>query len=56
MLDYEHAHTLNGHFLMIHFGTSPERADKFYKRLPQVIKALRHRGYRFVSLEDMINS
>ncbi len=56
LLDYEHAHTLNGHFLMIHFGTSPERADKFYKRLPQVIKALRHRGYRFVSLEDMINS
>lgn len=56
LLDYEHAHTLNGHFLMIHFGTSPERADKFYKRLPQVIKALRHRGYRFVSLENMINS
>lgn len=56
LLDYEHAHTLNGHFLIIHFGTSPERADKFYKRLPQVIKALRHRGYRFVSLEDMINS
>lgn len=56
LLDYEHAHTLNGHFLMIHFGTSPKRADKFYKRLPQVIKALRHRGYHFVSLEDMINS
>lgn len=32
LLDYERAHTLNGHFLMMHFGTSPERIDKFYKQ------------------------
>ena len=55
LLDYERAHTLNGHFLMIHFGTSPQRTDKFYRRLPHVIKTLRHRGYDFVSLEDMIS-
>ncbi len=54
LLDYERAHTLNGHFLMFHFGTSPERIDKFYKRLPKIIKTLRHSGYNFVSLEDMI--
>ncbi len=54
LLDYERAHSLNGHFLMIHFGTSPERTDKFYKRLPKVIKNLRHKGYSFVSLKDMI--
>ncbi len=54
LLDYERKHTLNGHFLMIHFGTSPERTDKFYRRLPKVIKTLRQRGYNFVSMEDMI--
>ena len=54
LLAYEHDHTLNGHFLMVHFGTSPARTDKFYKRLPQMIKKLRQRGYTFVSVEQMI--
>ena len=53
LLDYERDHTLNGHFLMVHFGTSPERTDKFYLRLPQLIKKLQGRGYRFVSIEEM---
>lgn len=36
---------------MVHFGTSPQRTDKFYKRLPQMIKTLKHKGYKFVPLK-----
>lgn len=54
LLDYEQAHTLNGHLLMLHFGTSPLRTDKLYKRLPQLVKRLHRRGYSFVPLTDMV--
>ena len=54
LLDFEHQHTLNGHFLMIHFGTHPSRTDKFYTMLPKIIKTLQRRGYTFVSVEEML--
>lgn len=54
LLDFERQHTLNGHFLMIHFGTHPSRTDKFYTLLPKIIKTLQHRGYTFVSVEEML--
>lgn len=54
LMEYEEKHTLNGHFLMLHFGTHPERTDKFYRLLPQLIDELRARGYRFVSVPQMV--
>ena len=54
LVSFEKNKGLNGHFLMIHFGTHPERTDKFYKLLPQIIRTLKHRGYRFVSVPDMM--
>lgn len=54
LLNFERQHTLNGHFLMIHFGTHPSRTDKFYTMLPKIIKTLQHRGYTFVSVEEML--
>ena len=54
LLDFERQYTLNGHFLMIHFGTHPSRTDKFYTMLPKIIKTLQHRGYTFVSVEEML--
>ena len=51
LMAYERDHSLNGHLLMVHFGTSPQRTDKFYKRLPQMIKTLKHKGYKFVPLK-----
>lgn len=54
MLSYEKEHTLNGHFLMVHFGTFSARTDKFYHRLPSIIKTLRKRGYEFVTVEQML--
>ena len=50
----EKAEGLNGHFLMIHFGTVPERTDKFYNKLPQLITYLRNKGYEFVSVEEAL--
>ena len=54
MLQYEREHGLNGHLLMIHLGTDPRRTDKFYDRLPDIIRTLTKRGYRFVSLPALL--
>jgi peptidoglycan/xylan/chitin deacetylase (PgdA/CDA1 family) len=45
---------LNGFFLLLHFGTADERTDKLYNRLGEIIDKLHSRGYRFVSVEEMI--
>jgi len=38
---------LNGFILLVHIGTHPNRTEKFYNRLPELIDELRRRGYRF---------
>ena len=47
---------LNGHLLMLHFGTSDARTDKFYKYLPKIIETLRSRGYQFVPLKELLGA
>ena len=54
MMNYEKEHSLNGHLLMIHFGTDPRRTEKFYDRLSGIITTLKKRGYQFVSLPDLL--
>ncbi len=41
---------LNGFILLTHFGTHPERTDKFYEKLDQLLLYLRQKGYNFVRL------
>lgn len=43
---------LNGHIMLIHFGTDPSRTDKFYDNLPGLIRELRRKGYSFTPLKD----
>lgn len=43
---------LNGHIMLIHFGTDPSRTDKFYDKLPGLIRELRRKGYSFTPLKD----
>lgn len=43
---------LNGHIMLIHFGTDPARTDKFYDKLPGLIRELRCKGYSFTPLKD----
>ncbi len=52
----EREKTLNGHLLMIHFGTDERRIEKFYDRLPALIKELKKKGYTFVPITTMLES
>jgi peptidoglycan/xylan/chitin deacetylase (PgdA/CDA1 family) len=52
----EREKTLNGQLLMIHFGTDKRRTEKFYDRLPALIKNLKKKGYSFVSLNQMLEN
>ena len=45
---------LRGFILLIHIGTDPERTDKFYYYLPELIKDLKGRGYRFVRIDELL--
>jgi peptidoglycan/xylan/chitin deacetylase (PgdA/CDA1 family) len=46
---------LNGFILLAHIGTDPERTDKFYYLLPELLKELKSRGYRFVRIDELLN-
>lgn len=50
------AHGLNGFMLLVHIGTDPRRTDKFYKRLDKLIGELRSRGYRFVTINELLGN
>jgi endoglucanase len=58
IIDYERrcASRLNGFILLIHIGTDPRRTDKFYLYLPQLIRELKDRNYRFVRINELLNS
>jgi endoglucanase len=45
---------LNGFILLIHIGTDPERTDKLYLRLGDLIGDLRARGYALVRIDDLL--
>ena len=45
---------LNGHILLLHVGTHPDRTDKFYHRLPELIDRLQTLGYKFDLLTHYI--
>jgi peptidoglycan/xylan/chitin deacetylase (PgdA/CDA1 family) len=44
---------LNGFILLLHAGVDPRRKDKFYLRLPELIKELKARGYGFVKIGEL---
>jgi peptidoglycan/xylan/chitin deacetylase (PgdA/CDA1 family) len=47
---------LNGFILLIHIGTAPERTDKFYYRLEDLIRELKNRDYQFKNLLDFLTN
>ena len=54
ILEYESMEKkgLNGFHLLVHFGSDPQRMDKLYYRLDQLIVELKYRGYEFGLLTD----
>jgi len=45
---------LNGFILLMHIGTDPRRTDKFYYRLDRLVKELTGKGYRFVTINELL--
>lgn len=56
VMSYEKEHTLNGHLLLVHFGTSPERKEKFYNELPYLIRRLKKKGYKFTPIKEALQN
>jgi peptidoglycan/xylan/chitin deacetylase (PgdA/CDA1 family) len=57
IIEYEQKHIngLNGFILLMHIGAGPERADKFYMRLGELITYLKKEGYSIKSLQQLLN-
>ena len=56
ILAYEEKNTLNGFLLLMHIGTNPKRTDKLYNRLNDLIGELKHRGYEFVRVDELLQN
>ncbi|MEP7322082.1 MAG: polysaccharide deacetylase family protein [Saprospiraceae bacterium] len=56
IIDYENKNTtgLNGFILLMHIGAGPDRKEKFFTRLPELIKLLKQRGYHFSALDQLL--
>ena len=56
VIDFEKTdpHSLNGFILLVHIGTHPDRTDKFYRRLDELLTELERRGYRFIGIDDLL--
>ena len=50
---FESENSLNGGIVLIHIGTDPRREDKLYNKLAYIIKDLRSKKYKLVSLNKM---
>jgi endoglucanase len=57
IINYEksNASGLNGFILLMHIGAGPGREDKFYNRLPNLVKYLKDRGYQFQTIEELLS-
>jgi len=57
IVDFEGKSTcgLNGFILLIHIGTAPERTDKFYLLLDDLIDWLKQNNYDLIRIEELLN-
>jgi peptidoglycan/xylan/chitin deacetylase (PgdA/CDA1 family) len=56
ILEYESSNKngLNGFILLIHLGTAPERIDKYYFYLEDLIKELKKKNYSFKRINELL--
>lgn len=55
IMEVEKQEGLNGHLMLIHFGTDNRRTDKFYNGyLDKMIKTLKRKGYNFIPLREAL--
>lgn len=46
---------LNGFILLIHAGAGPQRTDKFFHKLPELINYLKKKNYRPVRIDELLS-
>jgi peptidoglycan/xylan/chitin deacetylase (PgdA/CDA1 family) len=46
---------LNGFILLVHIGTAPERTDKFYLHLGELLEELISKGYEFNRIDTLLD-
>ena len=57
IMEVEKKEGLNGHLMLIHFGTDDRRTDKFYNGyLDKLIKTLKRKGYTFAPVLEAIGT
>jgi peptidoglycan/xylan/chitin deacetylase (PgdA/CDA1 family) len=47
---------LNGFIILMHIGTDPQRSDKFYYRLPELLNYLKNHNYTFKKTDHLLLS
>lgn len=47
---------LNGFILLMHIGAGPGRSDKFYQRLPELLRYLMEKGYQFQRVDELLKT
>ncbi len=47
---------LNGFILLMHIGAGPGRTDKFYRKLPELIRHLKAKGYQFQRVDGILET
>jgi endoglucanase len=55
VLSFDQKEGLNGFLLLSHIGTHPDRTDKFYLKLDELISNLKKKGYKFECLGGVLN-
>ena len=55
IIEYKSVQGLNGFLLLSYLGSHPDRTDKFYNKLDDLIVELINRGYEFTDLESSIS-
>ncbi|MBD0377621.1 MAG: polysaccharide deacetylase family protein [Flavisolibacter sp.] len=58
IIDYENrsASGLNGFMLLLHIGTDAKRTDKFYYRLDELIRYLKNKNYKLVTVSQLLKT
>lgn len=50
----ENSNHMNGFILLLHVGSGDKRKEKFVEKMPELFDYLKRKGYKFVTLEKMI--
>ncbi len=45
---------LNGFMLLMHIGSDPARTDKLHKRLPELLRYFKSKGYQLVTINSLL--